>query len=178
MNDSRLQKGKKENRRRFSRSRRPRVKRDGEAYSVRGFTIPSHTSASIWNDRRARARQIESVLREVIFRVVNPPPPPPQPPAHRSRASDAVEKVVEAGAWSDSESPIVKAASAFLVAGKTVFSGKKPNGELCDDRADVRCWLRRAGATIIRTLVFQHRRGTHGNSKHRAVRREVPPYYR
>lgn len=38
-----------------------------------------------------------------------------------------MEKVVEAGAWSDSESPIVKAVSAFPVAGK-VFSGKIPYG--------------------------------------------------
>lgn len=106
------------------RSRKSRIN-DGEAYSTRGSFLIRLRSwhKCIYLERSRRARQIESVLREVIFffflRCESPS-------SHRF-GSDTVEKVVEAGAWSDSESPIVKAVSAFPVAGK-VFSGKIPYG--------------------------------------------------
>lgn len=110
------------------RSRKPRIN-DGEAYSTRGsFLIRSRSwHKCIYLERSRRARQIESVLREVIFFFFFFFLAVWIPPFSHRFGSDTVEKVVEAGAWSDSESPIVKAVSAFPVAGK-VFSGKIPYG--------------------------------------------------
>lgn len=110
------------------RSRKPRIN-DGEAYSTRGsFLIRSrswHKCIYLERSRRARARSKVFFERWSFFsssfflRC--------ESPFSRRFGSDTVEKVVEAGAWSDSESPIVKAVSAFPVAGK-VFSGKIPYG--------------------------------------------------
>lgn len=112
------------------RSRKPRIN-DGEAYSTRGsFLIRLrswHKCIYLERSRRARAPDRKCSSRGDLFLFfscgVNNPPPP----SSRRFGSDTVEKVVEAGAWSDSESPIVKTVSAFPVAGK-VFSGKIPYG--------------------------------------------------